>query len=116
MMFDEVTTWYYAQKGSSQLIRLDDRWHVIKEVWQGSRIVNIQSIAAYDSEDEARDKADEKFGYLTPAEAAEMTGNHESHWRNLCANGQVIGAIKKGKQWLIPRRELLNILNSEYED
>jgi hypothetical protein len=41
--------------------------------------------------------------WLTPAEAAELSGTSESHWRNRCAAGQVDGAFKKGKQWLIPR-------------
>jgi hypothetical protein len=41
--------------------------------------------------------------WLTPAEAAELTDTSESHWRNRCASGQVAGAFKKGKQWLIPR-------------
>lgn len=41
--------------------------------------------------------------YLTPAEAAQATGTSESHWRNKAAAGKVPGAIKKGKQWLLPR-------------
>jgi len=39
---------------------------------------------------------------VTPAEAAEMTGFSESHWRNQAAAGDVPGAVKKGKQWLLP--------------
>jgi hypothetical protein len=41
---------------------------------------------------------------VTPAEAAELTGTAESGWRNKAANGELPGAVKKGKQWLIPRR------------
>ncbi len=41
---------------------------------------------------------------VTPAEAAALTGTAESGWRNKAAAGQLPGAIKKGKQWLIPRR------------
>jgi hypothetical protein len=41
--------------------------------------------------------------WLTPAEAAALTNTAESTWRNKAAAGQVPGAIKKGKQWLIPR-------------
>lgn len=40
---------------------------------------------------------------LTPAEAAELTNTHESGWRNRAAAGEIPGAFKKGKQWLIPR-------------
>lgn len=41
--------------------------------------------------------------FLTPAEAAELTNTHESGWRNRAAAGEIPGAFKKGKQWLIPR-------------
>jgi len=40
---------------------------------------------------------------LTPAEAAKQTGTSESYWRNHAAAGNIPGAQKKGKQWLIPR-------------
>ena len=40
--------------------------------------------------------------FLTPAEAAERTGTAESTWRNKAAAGKIPGAIKKGKQWLLP--------------
>lgn len=40
---------------------------------------------------------------LTPAEAAEISGMAESTWRNKAASGEVPGAIKKGKQWLLPQ-------------
>lgn len=40
--------------------------------------------------------------YLTPDEIAERTGDAASGWRNKAAAGKIPGAIKKGKQWLIP--------------
>jgi hypothetical protein len=40
--------------------------------------------------------------YLTPAEAASKYKLAESTWRNLAASGRIPGAIKKGKQWLLP--------------
>lgn len=43
---------------------------------------------------------------LTPAEIAEATGTSNSQWRNKAAAGQIPGAIKKGKQWLLPRSVL----------
>lgn len=46
-----------------------------------------------------------KDDYLTPAEVAEMTGTSASGWRNKAAAGQM-GAIKKGKQWLLSRSVL----------
>lgn len=43
---------------------------------------------------------------LTPLEVAAATGTHESNWRNKAAAGEIPGAIKKGKQWLLPRSVL----------
>ncbi len=40
--------------------------------------------------------------YVTPNEAAAFTGTAESSWRNRAAAGEIPGAVKKGKQWLIP--------------
>lgn len=45
--------------------------------------------------------------YITPAEAAMQTETAESSWRNKCASGVIEGAVKKGKQWLIPDFALL---------
>lgn len=39
---------------------------------------------------------------LTPAEIAAQTGTNESTWRNKAASGEIAGAVKKGKQWLLP--------------
>jgi len=44
--------------------------------------------------------------FLTPAEIAEKTGTAESTWRNKAAAGAIPGAIKKGKQWLLPQTAL----------
>jgi hypothetical protein len=40
---------------------------------------------------------------MTPVEIAQATGTAESTWRNKAAAGEIPGAVKKGKQWLIPR-------------
>lgn len=45
---------------------------------------------------------------MTPAELAAATGTAESTWRNKAAAGEIAGAIKRGKQWLIPERVLLD--------
>jgi excisionase family DNA binding protein len=42
--------------------------------------------------------------YLTPVEAAALTGTAESTWRRRAAAGLVPGAVIKGKQWLLPRQ------------
>lgn len=47
-----------------------------------------------------------EFEWFTPAEVASLTGTAESGWRNKAAAGEIPGAIKKGKQWLIPRATL----------
>lgn len=41
--------------------------------------------------------------WLTPAEVAALTDTAESGWRNKAAAGDIPGAVKKGKQWLLPR-------------
>lgn len=45
-------------------------------------------------------------GYLTPIEAAALSGAAESTLRNKAAAGAIPGAVKKGKQWLLPVRTL----------
>lgn len=40
--------------------------------------------------------------YFTPAEVAEATATENSGWRKKCGDGEIPGAVKKGKQWLIP--------------
>ena len=43
---------------------------------------------------------------MTPAQIAAATGTAESTWRNKAARGEIPGAHKAGKQWLIPRAVL----------
>ena len=43
-----------------------------------------------------------KDSYLTPVQVAEITLTSESSWRNKAASGDLLGAFKAGKQWLIP--------------
>lgn len=49
--------------------------------------------------------------WLTPVEAAELTKTAESGWRNKAAAGEIPGAVKKGKQWLLPRQIVLAMVN-----
>jgi len=44
--------------------------------------------------------------FWTPVEAARITGTAESGWRNRAAAGELPGAMKRGKQWLIPRSQV----------
>lgn len=46
------------------------------------------------------------YHWMTPVEVAAETGTEESVWRKRAARGDVPGAVKKGKQWLLPRLEL----------
>lgn len=41
------------------------------------------------------------------AELAAVTETAESTWRKYAANGAVPGAVKKGKQWLLPKSVLI---------
>jgi len=43
---------------------------------------------------------------LTAPEVAEITDTSESNWRNKAASGEIPGAVKKGKTWLLPRSVL----------
>lgn len=41
--------------------------------------------------------------YLTVSEASKIVGMTEEYVRRLCVDGKIIGAIKFGKAWAIPR-------------
>jgi excisionase family DNA binding protein len=47
-----------------------------------------------------------EYYWMTPAEVAAETGTEESTWRRKLIAGQIPGAMKKGKQWLLPRLRL----------
>lgn len=51
--------------------------------------------------------ASERFA--TPAQVADATGTSESLWRNRSAANEIPGAVKMGKQWLLPR-DVLRLL------
>ena len=42
-------------------------------------------------------------GYLTIRQAAKMTGYSRDHMYRMVERRQVVGAIKLGRDWLIPR-------------
>jgi len=69
----------------------DNQWFI--DVMDGDRaLVTMSMLFAY---------ASSKDTYLTPVQVAEATGTAESTWRNKAAAGEIIGAYKAGKQWLI---------------
>ncbi len=41
--------------------------------------------------------------HVTPVEAEELSGYSEEYWRQQAWLGKVPGAMKQGKQWLLPR-------------
>ena len=41
--------------------------------------------------------------WLTPEEAGEVWGIKTRRVQTLCSNGRIIGAIRKGRVWLIPK-------------
>ncbi len=45
--------------------------------------------------------------HLTPVEAEAICGYSEEYLRQQAWRGNVAGAIKSGKQWLLPRRTLV---------
>lgn len=47
--------------------------------------------------------------FATPVQVADATHSSESLWRNRAAAGEIPGAIKAGKQWLLPR-DVLRVL------
>ena len=40
--------------------------------------------------------------WLTPGEICEKWGIKERRVQAMCSNGQIIGAVRKGRMWLIP--------------
>lgn len=48
------------------------------------------------------------------------SGMNESTWRNKAANGEIAGAVKKGKQWLLPvsvlRSRGIEVKSTEMQD
>ena len=44
-----------------------------------------------------------KLDWITPQQAAEKWGISDRRVQALCANGQVDGAVKLGRGWLIPK-------------
>ena len=46
------------------------------------------------------------FNWITPQEAAEQWGVTDRRVQALCANGQVEGAIRLKRGWLIPKGTL----------
>ncbi len=40
--------------------------------------------------------------YVTIREAAQRTGYTPHHFYRMVATGRVVGAVKKGRDWLIP--------------
>ena len=43
-----------------------------------------------------------EMDWLTPEEAGEKWGIKTRRVQTLCANGRIVGAIRKGRVWLIP--------------
>ena len=45
----------FIQQGSSQTLRVNDesKWYVVREEWEGSRILNSTILASYDTEETA---------------------------------------------------------------
>lgn len=63
--------------------------------------------------------------YLTPQEVADLTATSESNWRNKAAGGDIPGAYKAGKQWLLPAsvlraqgvlREIPRVDDTQHDD
>lgn len=54
--------------------------------------------------------------FTTPAQVAEVAHTSESLWRNRAAANEIPGAIKAGKQWLLPRDVLRLMYGIEMPD
>lgn len=49
--------------------------------------------------------------FITPAEAERYSGTPENTWRVRAADGNLPGAVKKGKQWLLPVSVMRYVFN-----
>ena len=46
--------------------------------------------------------------YLTCSEASALMGTTARRVQQMCKNGEIIGAIKKGRSWMVPAEVVLN--------
>ena len=44
-----------------------------------------------------------ELDWITPQQAAEKWGLGDRRVQTMCANGEIVGAIKLGRVWLIPK-------------
>lgn len=54
----------------------------------------------------------ENFGYITLNRASELSGIKSDTLKKRCQDGKISGAIKRGKVWLIPKREIIKLPES----
>ena len=55
--FERLDVIFFIQQGSSNTLRVmnEKKWYVIREAWQGSRLLNSVILSCFDTEQEAAD-------------------------------------------------------------
>jgi hypothetical protein len=51
----------------------------------------------------------EEMGYITLKEAEDLTGIKADTLKKRCQEGQLIGAVKRGNAWFVPRDEMVKL-------
>lgn len=54
----------------------------------------------------------ERLGYITLAEAEELTGIKADTWKTRCQEGRVAGAVNRDNKWLVPKTEVIKLPES----
>ena len=79
-------------------------WCVVDALVTGDPLFSLHSTS--DLADElrrSRSFSEVPGDFVTPAQAAVLTGEAEITWRKRAAAGKIPGAHKYGKQWVLPR-------------
>lgn len=84
----------FIQQGSSNTLRVsnESRWYVVREEWEGSRILNTVILSSHDTEAEAERDRD-----IRKAAAALGSIRSERKSKSSANNGRLGGRPKKTK-------------------
>lgn len=97
---DATITWLWVRPDGACALTAQDCRTALEWAWQEGYRRADEEVWTFNRA--SRPLAIGGGAWYTPVEAAALTGTSESGWRNRAAAGKIAGAIKKGKQWLIP--------------
>ncbi len=91
-MNNERSDRIFIQQGSSSTLRVgnENRWYLVKEEWQGARLLNSVILGSYDTDQEAA-----SAGNIHNAAAALGSIKSEHKAKTSAANGKLGGRPRK---------------------